>query len=257
VTSTPADGVYIKVNAAALSTKITSNGIVTAAGYGTTSSGQYAQADAVETTVSAAAANIYIPVKLASNAAITTTAITKTNNSIVSVGSKSNDSYPISVTNLQVTANVSVTDGWYAGSTGLSYTSSGASTVCSIPEATFSVNGGAVTVTTAGYVPENFPVTSLDTATFANEATTGITYSTLGVNESDAPVLTTGGGLYINAGYVGNTYISLARLVPDSISATNGFASANYILANYGAFDADGGQIIGTMATYNGNYSIS
>ena len=257
VTSAPASGVYIKVNAAALSTKITSNGIVTAAGYGTTSSGQYTQATPVETTVSAATANIYVPVQLASNAAITTTAIAKTNNSVVSVGDKSNDSYPISVTNLQVTANVSVTDGWYTGSTGLSHTLSSASTICSIPEATFSVSGGAVTVNTAGYVPADFPVTSLGTATFASTATTGVTYSTLGVNESEAPILTTGGGLYINAGYVGNTYISLARLVPDSISATNGFAPANYILANYGAFDANGGPIIGTMATYNGNYSIS
>ena len=53
-----------------------------------------------------------------------------------------------------------------------------------------------------------------------------------------------------------NLKISLAKLVPDIVSPTQ-VAPAQYILSGYAAFDSDGGMIAGTMATYDGSYTIS
>lgn len=97
---------------------------------------------------------------------------------------------------------------------------------------------------------------TIDPATFANSASSDTTY--IDISKTDAaPVLVSGDYLYINRGYVDNLKISLARLVPDSVTATNGFAPANYILAGYAAFDAAGEQITGTLQTYNGAYSVN
>lgn len=93
-------------------------------------------------------------------------------------------------------------------------------------------------------------------ATFANSGTSDVTYIDISKTNA-APVLISGDFLYINRGYVDNLKISLARLVPDSVDATNGFAPAEYIRANYAAFDAAGNQITGTMQTYDGAYTTT
>lgn len=113
-------------------------------------------------------------------------------------------------------------------------------------------NTAAINTTTADVVYYGKFVHSKATrAILANTATTGVSYST-----TNAPVLVSGSGLYINAGYIDNTYISLATLIPDSITNTQGFAEASYILANYGAFDASGNEIIGTIQTYGGQWEV-
>ena len=75
-------------------------------------------------------------------------------------------------------------------------------------------------------------------------------------NTPDAPVLSSGGFLYINRGYVDNLKISLAKLVPDTISGKT-MAPANYILTGYAAFDGAGAAINGIMQIYNGAFTVS
>lgn len=75
-------------------------------------------------------------------------------------------------------------------------------------------------------------------------------------NTTAAPVLSSGGYLYINRGYVDDLKISLAKLVPDSITGKT-MAPANYILTGYAAFDGSGNAINGTMQIYEGQYTIT
>lgn len=87
-------------------------------------------------------------------------------------------------------------------------------------------------------------------ATFANNATSGITY----VDISDtAPALISGDYLYINKGYTSDLKISLAKLVPDwdSNSYPN-VAAANHILSGYVAYDEEGNILTGTIANGTG-----
>lgn len=73
---------------------------------------------------------------------------------------------------------------------------------------------------------------------------------------SEAPVLSSGGYLYINRGYTDDLKISLSKLVPDTISGKT-MAPANYILTGYAAFDGTGAAINGTMQKYDGAYTVS
>ena len=98
---------------------------------------------------------------------------------------------------------------------------------------------------------------TISPATFANSATADVTYVDISAT-SAAPILISGDYLYINRGYVDNLKISLAKLIPDTLDGTNiNFASANYILTGYAAFNAAGAQITGTMQIYNGAYTVS
>jgi len=65
--------------------------------------------------------------------------------------------------------------------------------------------------------------------------------------------LVSGDYLYINAGYVENSKISLAQLVPDGASAT---LTGDYILSGYSAYDNSGALVAGTIGTYDGTYTI-
>lgn len=80
-------------------------------------------------------------------------------------------------------------------------------------------------------------------AEFANTATSGTTYVDIS-NTTEAPVLVSGGFLYINKGYVDDLKISLAKLVPDGASA--GLAS-DKILSGYSAYDNNGTLIAGSI----------
>ena len=61
--------------------------------------------------------------------------------------------------------------------------------------------------------------------------------------------------LYINKGYTDNLKISLAKLVPDSISDVS-IATSEWIHPDYGAFDANGNEIKGSMTIYQGAYEV-
>lgn len=132
-----------------------------------------------------------------------------------------------------VQATATVTTAGYGTTTSGQYTTT--------PSSSLTV-GAAASATT--YIP-------ITSTTFANTATSGITYSDI---SSTAPVLISGDFLYINEGYTPNVKISLAKLVPD---ATGTNASAAYILSGYTAFNNDGGLIVGTMQTYDGTYTIT
>lgn len=124
----------------------------------------------------------------------------------------------------------------------------------SVTQGTSTIASGATAATRGiaswgtGYITTG----SIPAATFTNTAASGVTYLDIS-NVSDAPMLVSGGYLYINQGYTDNLKISLAKLVPD---ATQTNASAAYILSGYSAFNNDGGLIVGTMATYDGTYEV-
>ena len=126
-----------------------------------------------------------------------------------------------------------------------------------VTETTTSVNGTTATRGTrtesAGWKDSS---ETLATATFSNVVATGKnanSYSDIS-NTSAAPILATGDYLYINKGWTDDIKISLAELVPDSLSGAT-FATAGYILQGYGAWDAAGAQITGSIPTYAGAYT--
>ena len=94
---------------------------------------------------------------------------------------------------------------------------------------------------TAGYTAAR----TISAATFANTATTDVTYVDISATTA-APVLVTGDYLYINKGYTDNLKISLAKLVPDGASAD---LASNKILSGYSAYNNDGALIAGNIPT--------
>lgn len=131
-----------------------------------------------------------------------------------------------------VAATATVTSAGYGTTTSGQYTTT--------PSSNLTVGAAASAVT---YIP-------ISDATFANAATSGTTYTDI---SSSAPVLISGDYLYINAGYVANSKISLAQLVPDGASAT---LTGDYILSGYSAYDNSGVLVAGTIGTYDGTYTI-
>lgn len=87
---------------------------------------------------------------------------------------------------------------------------------------------------------------SIGAVSFANDLPSGQEQS----NYSDisdvtgTPVLVAGKGLYISAGYIENTYISTAHLVPDG---TDVQGHAGYILSGHTALDQDGNLVTGNI----------
>lgn len=109
---------------------------------------------------------------------------------------------------------------------------------------------GSVRVATAGWVdPEKNVAVETDAEqyytlkklTFKNEAGQNETYTELSVDAIPA-----GGFLYLTEGYIENTKISLADLVPDAEDRITANA-ANYLLHGYTAIDNEGNEIVGTM----------
>ena len=132
-----------------------------------------------------------------------------------------------------VQATASVTSAGYGTATSGQYTTT--------PSSNLTVGAAASAIT---YVP-------ITAATYANSATSGTTYTDI---SASVPALISGDYLYINAGYAPASKISLAKLVPD---ASGDNAPAAYILSGYTAYDNDGTLIVGTMATYDGTYTIT
>jgi len=82
-------------------------------------------------------------------------------------------------------------------------------------------------------------------ATFANSSSGQTQYVDISAT-TEAPVLVSGGYLYINKGYTDNLKISLAKLVPDGASAD---LASGVILSGYAAYDNDGNLVAGNIPT--------
>ena len=81
-------------------------------------------------------------------------------------------------------------------------------------------------------------------ATFANTATKGKTYKNIS-GTTAAPILVSGGSLFINKGYTDDVEISLARLVPDGASPVQSIK--NGMLTSVSAYDSDGTLVTGNI----------
>ena len=110
---------------------------------------------------------------------------------------------------------------------------------------------GGASVATAGWVDEKTPSVSvngdsyypIDAATLANAGTADKVYA-----EKAGPVLVSGDYLYINKGYIGDTKIPLADLVPNEANVTAGKdGNSNLIYKTVSVYDKDGALIAGTM----------
>lgn len=122
------------------------------------------------------------------------------------------------------------------------------------PESGFYVKAsaaGGASVATAGWVDETTPSVSvngdsyypIDAATLANAGTADKVYA-----EETGPVLVSGDYLYINKGYIGDTKIPLADLVPNDATVKAGVdGNSNLIYKTVSVYDKDGALVAGTM----------
>ena len=110
---------------------------------------------------------------------------------------------------------------------------------------------GGASVATAGWVDKTTPSVSvngdsyypIDAATLANAGTADKVYA-----EETGPVLVSGDYLYINKGYIGDTKIPLADLVPNEANVTAGKdGNSHLIYKNVSVYDKDGALVAGTM----------
>ena len=120
------------------------------------------------------------------------------------------------------------------------------------PDSTKNATSKVVTRANASWGTGYITNGTIDAATFANEASDGVTYIDLSdgldsSNDNIIPEIPTGGYLYINKGYVDNFKISLSRLIPDA-SAVNNLAG-NYILSGHSAYDNAGNLVVGTITS--------
>lgn len=105
---------------------------------------------------------------------------------------------------------------------------------------------GGASVDVAGWLPVGASAdASGDTEYAIQAATLSNTEGSGTYTEKDAPVLTSNGYLYINEGYIKDTKISLATLIPDDANITD--ENANMVYNTVKAYDVDGKLIVGTM----------
>ena len=122
------------------------------------------------------------------------------------------------------------------------------------PESGFYIRAaaaGSAKVTTAGWVEPGDPIKSsgdayytLPTTSFDNKEVSGKTYEDI---DGKAPVLVEGGYLYIGEGYIRNSKISLAKLVPDHGTLPVVDAKSEWMYKGYSAYDNEGKLVAGTM----------
>lgn len=110
---------------------------------------------------------------------------------------------------------------------------------------TTTVSSGVATRGTATWNAGYIAAGSIPAAEFSNTADPDITYVDIS-DTSDAPVLISGGKLYIKAGICDNLCISTAKLSPDGASAD---LAADKILSGYSAYDNNSNLIAGSIPT--------
>ena len=125
----------------------------------------------------------------------------------------------------------------------------------SITETDTTVSGTTATRGTASWGNGWMTANSMDVATFGSAPASGKTANSYVdiSSTTSAPVLVSGGYLYINSGYTDDLKISLAKLSPDGASAA---LSGDYILSGYSAYDNDGNLVSGSIETYEGAYTV-
>ena len=158
-----------------------------------------------------------------------------------------------------ITGTISATAGWFSGSSSISDNSV---VVGKIAQSTFTgqtiTPGTAQTVTIgSGYYHTDRtvviePISDGAAASFSNVATAEHTYTDVS-DTTFAPVLISGDYLYVDAGYVDDIKIRLAKLVPDGSDVEG---HAEYILYGHSAYDNNGTLVTGNITTYNGDYTI-
>ena len=123
------------------------------------------------------------------------------------------------------------------------------------PESGFYVKAsaaGGASVATAGWVDETTPSVSvsgdsyypIDAATLANTGVADKVYI-----EETGPVLVSGDYLYINKGYIGDTKIPLADLVPNEANVAAGIdGNSHLIYKTVSVYDKEGALVAGTMS---------
>lgn len=119
----------------------------------------------------------------------------------------------------------------------------------SIVEGITTVSGSTATRGIAEWSSGNITSGQMDAATFANSSSAQIQYVDIS-DTTDAPVLVSGGYLYINKGYTDDLKISLAKLVPDGASAD---LASDKILSGYAAYNNDGTLIAGNIPSKSGS----
>ena len=151
----------------------------------------------------------------------------------------------------QNTKTIYVKEGHLAGSGNASATGSVELTkVSSQPEDGFYIKAsaaGGAEVDVAGWLPVG---ASADASGDAYYVVKSAALSNKETNVDDfaeisAPVLTEDGYLFINEGYIGDTKISLATLVPDNANITS--ENADLVYNTVKAYDKDGKLIVGTL----------
>lgn len=114
---------------------------------------------------------------------------------------------------------------------------------------------GSVGVQTAGWLTTDdskssntatayYPVTG---ATLNNTATSGQSYTEIDGATNNNVIIPSGGYLYINGGYIDNTKISLATLVPDGATIAETATGKSDKMRGISAYDKDGKLIAGSM----------
>lgn len=174
-----------------------------------------------------------------------------------SISSTANDDGSYNFTGSQTLTASSTTAGYVSSTVGTKNTGTatitgsvsgstlknGTTTIASASTITPNANTQTVTIS-AGYYPTDRivkvgPASSSSKATIQASATDpGTSYT------SQKITLASDGYLKINAGYIGNTKISLADLVPDDADITAS-ESSPYILTGHSAYDKDGKLIVG------------
>lgn len=94
---------------------------------------------------------------------------------------------------------------------------------------------------------------TIGTASFSNTATNNVTYTDYDAN---APIIPSGGYLYINAGYTPARKISLAKLVPNEVTVGETVEDP-LIHPTCTAYNVKGEVVVGTMVIYGGDYTIT
>lgn len=158
------------------------------------------------------------------------------------------------VTLNDTTTSKSYAAGYYPNAHGATHTT------VNIPDPTMSFDANTKKVSASGSWTKGFTTDSSYSNTYTvtldnakavtgnaslnNAATSGVTYTE---NTANATVIPAEGALYINAGYIGNTKITLGHMIPDDTNYTN--AGVGHILSGYEAYDTTGKKLIGTIAT--------
>ena len=120
-----------------------------------------------------------------------------------------------------------------------------------IQTAHFTTTNNQIIADQAGWVDANTVTGTVSTGTISvgTTAQSGWTTNTTAVVPAE-------GYLYIGAGYYPNTQISLSTLIPDDTDYPN-ITATNQILSGFEAYDTNGKKYIGTLATYDGEYTSS